>query len=271
VALPIKPGAVYGVVKELGKNEDRRPLLVAGLLADELARELTAGGDPAAVRVGGSPDGGVIALLLVIGDTVTDEDERILKTAHRGRVPAIVVVAGATVPERIPFALATDVVRARPGRGFPVEAIAEALAAKLGENATSLAHRLPVVRPAVVGHLIDVFSRKNALVAVAVFIPGADLPALTVNQIRMVLRICASYGLAIDRERAIEILATVGVGLGLRTLARELLSVIRVGGWAVKGTVAYAGTRAIGEAAVRYCEARAAKPQRPASALPVSS
>jgi uncharacterized protein (DUF697 family) len=127
------------------------------------------------------------------------------------------------------------------------------------------------VRPAVVRHLIDMFARKNGLVAAAVFIPGADLPVLTVNQIRMVLRICASYGLTVDRERAIEIVATIGVGLGLRTLARELLAVIRVGGWAVKGAVAYGGTKAIGEAAVRYCEARAARPRPRASALPASS
>ena len=256
MGLPIKPGAIFGVVKELGKTDDRRPLLVAGVLADELARELTAGGDPSAARVGGSPDDRVTALLLVIGDTVTEEDESILKRAHRARVPTIVVAAGATVPMRIPFVLATDVVRARPGSGFPVDAIAGAIAAKLGEDATPLARRLPVLRPAVVGHLIDMFSRKNGLVAVAVFVPGADLPVLTVNQIRMVLRICACYGLAVDRERAPEIIATIGIGLGLRTLARELLALIRTGGWAVKGAVAYAGTKAIGEAAVRYCEAR---------------
>jgi len=46
---------------------------------------------------------------------------------------------------------------------------------------------------------------------------------------------------------------------------------IRVGGWAVKGAVAYGGTKAIGEAAVRYCEARAARPRPRASALPASS
>jgi uncharacterized protein (DUF697 family) len=87
----------------------------------------------------------------------------------------------------------------------------------------------------------------------------------------MVLRICASHGLAVDRDRAIEILATIGVGRGRRTGARELVAFVRVGGWAVKGAVAYGGTKAIGEAAVRYCEARAARPQQPASALPASS
>jgi uncharacterized protein (DUF697 family) len=51
-------------------------------------------------------------------------------------------------------------------------------------------------------------------------------------------------------------LATVGAGLGFRALARELLDLVPVAGWAVKGLVAYTGTRALGEATVKYCEAR---------------
>jgi uncharacterized protein (DUF697 family) len=80
---------------------------------------------------------------------------------------------------------------------------------------------------------------------------------LTLNQIRLVLRIALAYGQPIDRQRAVELLGVVGAGFGLRTLARELLDVIPFAGWAIKGGVAYAGTRAIGEAAVRYFEARA--------------
>ena len=34
------------------------------------------------------------------------------------------------------------------------------------------------------------------------------------------------------------------------------LDLVPVAGWAVKGAVAYAGTKALGEAAVRYFEAR---------------
>ena len=264
MALPIRLGAVYGVVKEMRSTTDR-PLLVTGLLADQLARELAAGGDAAAVRSGGRPDD-VAALLYVIGDDVTEEDERVLKLAHRARVPTIVVAAGRGVPLRIPFVLATDVVRVEPGHGFPVDAIARAVADKLGEQATSLARRLPVLRSAACAHLIESFSRKNGLIGAAVFIPGVDLPVLTLHQIRMVLRICAAYGLEVDRERAPELIATIGAGLGFRALARELLDFVPVLGWIVKGAVAYAGTRALGEAAVRYCEARAATPQPSASA-----
>ena len=267
--LPIKLGSLYGVLKELKSTTDR-PLLVAGTLAEQLARELAAGGDPAAIRTGGAPEN-VEAMLYVVGDVVSEEDERLLKLAHRARVPTIVIAAGREAPARIPFVLATDVVRAEPGHGFPVEKIARAVADKLGEKATSLARRLPVLRPAVCAHLIDSFAKKNGLIGAAVFVPGVDLPVLTLNQIRMVLRICAAYGLEVDAQRAPELIATIGAGLGFRALARELLDFVPVLGWAVKGAVAYAGTRALGEAAVRYCEARTATQPPQASASASSS
>jgi uncharacterized protein (DUF697 family) len=270
MGLPIRPGVVFGLLKEIGSTTDK-PLLVAGTLAEQLAKDLAAGGEPAAVRVGGPPED-VELLLYVIGDSVTEEDERVLKAAHRARVPVIVVAAGRQVPVRMPFVLATDVVRVEPGHSFDSDEIARAVADKLGEEATSLARRLPVLRPLVVKHLVESFSRKNGLVGAAVFIPGVDLPVLTLNQIRMVLRICAAYGLEIDRQRAPELLATIGAGLGFRALARELLDLVPVLGWVIKGAVAYAGTRALGEATVRYCEARSeATPQPPASASASSS
>jgi CO dehydrogenase/acetyl-CoA synthase epsilon subunit len=108
MALPIRLGAVFGVVKEMRATTDR-PLLVAGLLAEQLMRELAAGGDSAAVRTGGSPED-VAALLYVIGDEVTEEDERVLKLAHRARVPTIVIAAGRETPLRIPFARASSMI-----------------------------------------------------------------------------------------------------------------------------------------------------------------
>jgi uncharacterized protein (DUF697 family) len=251
---PISLGVVYGLVKELSKTRDR-PLLVLGVLAEQLARELTAGGDARAVRTGGPPED-VEALVYILGGAVTEADERVLKLARRARVPTIVVAAGRELPERVPFVLATDIVRAEPGRGFPVETIAFALARKLGENATSLARHLPVLRPAVCETLIESFARKNAVISAAVFIPGVDFPVLTANQLRLVLRICASYGLQVDKDRAPEIVATIATGLGARAIARELVGAVPVAGWLIKGALAYAATKALGEAAVRYCETR---------------
>jgi uncharacterized protein (DUF697 family) len=71
----------------------------------------------------------------------------------------------------------------------------------------------------------------------------------------MVLRLEQAHGLDADpRERAPEVLATIAAGLGLRAVARQLLAVVPVAGWAVKGAVAYAGTRALGEATVKRLE-----------------
>ena len=126
---------------------------------------------------------------------------------------------------------------------------------RVGEGGAPLAARLPVLRRAVCDRIVASFARKNGLAGAAIFVPGADLPVLALNQVRMLLLLDQAYGLELDpRQRLPEIVATVGAGLGLRALARELLDLVPVAGWAVKGGVAYAGTRALGEAAIRRLE-----------------
>ena len=242
------PLAVLSVVRELRRGTgDPRPLAVAGAreLVPILARELRAGGDASAVvegRVHGA------AALVWVGAP----DEAELREADRRDIPIVAVTDAATVP----YVLATDLVRVPPGHGFPIEEIAAAVARRLGENGTSLAARLPVLRGPVCDALIASFSRRNGLVAAAVFVPGVDLPVLTLNQVRLVLRIALAHGETLDNRRSLELLGVVGAGFGFRAAARELLDLVPVAGWALKGAVAYAGTRAIGEAAVRYFEAR---------------
>ena len=241
---PISVGAFRKLVKELqAAGRDRRPLVVGGAseLAFALERELLRGADPSAVRVG-SPEGG--AVYVHIGD-----DEAPLRAARKARVPVVAVAFDGAEPSCVH---ATDVVRVGAGEPLPVERIAEAVAARLGEAGAPLAARLPALRRAVSGRIVASAARKNGLVAAAVFLPGADLPVLTANQVRMLLLLDQAYGLELDpRERLPEVLATVGAGLGLRTLARELLDLVPVAGWTLKGGVAYAGTRALGETAVR--------------------
>src|SRR5919204_240688 len=125
------------------------------------------------------------------------------------------------------------------------------------ERPTPLAARLPSLRRPVCEELIRRFSRQNAVIGAAAFIPGADLPALTLNQLRLVLRIADAHGFEIEPERAPELLGVIGSGLGFRALAREAVGLVPVAGWAVKGAVAYGGTRTLGEAALRYFERRA--------------
>jgi uncharacterized protein (DUF697 family) len=129
------------------------------------------------------------------------------------------------------------------------------IAARLGEGAAPLASRVPVLRGAVCDALISSSARSGGIAAAAVFIPGADLPVLLLKQVRMVLRLEQAFGLDTDpREHAPELLATIAAGFGFRAVARQLLDLVPVAGWAVQGAVAYAGTRALGEAALMRLE-----------------
>ena len=188
----------------------------------------------------------------------TPEDEQELKAAKRAKVPVVVVQTG-TEDFDVPYVLATDIVKCRPGAGFPVAEIAAAVAARLGEAGTGLAARVPLLREPLCKALIESFSRKNGILAVAIFVPGADFPVLTLNQIRLVLRIGAAYGVEIDQQRLPEVLGTIAAGFGFRAVARQLLAAIPVAGLVVKGGVAYGGTRALGETAMRYFEAVSAR------------
>jgi uncharacterized protein (DUF697 family) len=242
------PLALFMLAREVRRGTgDQRPLAVAGAreLLPIIARQLREGGDPSAVVEGQVANA---AALVWVGPP----DEDALRTADRAGTPIIAV----TDADEVPYVLATDIVHVPPGQGFPIDEIAHAIARKLGEDGTALAARLPVLRPAVCAELIRFFSLRNGLISAAVFIPGVDLPVLTLNQARLVLRVALAHGEEIDKERALELLAVVGWGFGLRAVARQLLDVVPVAGWAIKGGVAYTGTRALGEATVRYFDAR---------------
>jgi uncharacterized protein (DUF697 family) len=263
--LPVKPLVVYNLVKEIRTAvEDFRPLLVAGApeTAGKVVAALVAGGDAQAVRdlSGGRPtaydiEGAEVLLYTIEGDRATAEDEKILRLADRHDVGSVCLLVTATAdPPDVPYVLATDVIVVRPGQDLPLERIAERIADRLGEKSYVLAAKLPVIRNAVCEEIVRGFARTNGILGAAIFIPGADLPVLTLNQIRMVLRLAAAYGEEIDRERALELLAVVGAGLGFRALARQALTLVPGPGWAIKGCVAYAATLTLGQAAITYFE-----------------
>jgi uncharacterized protein (DUF697 family) len=263
-SLPVSLGALRSLAKEIQVSaREGKPLVVGGPreLAAVLRRELGKDAKPGGIRQGDDPREAAV-LVYVLGPEPTDDDERALKRARRARAPIVAVVVGRPADDvSIPFVLATDVVRVGVGEGFQVDAIARVIAARLGEDGAPLAARVPVLRGAVGDALVASFARRSGILAAAGFIRGADFPVLSLLQARLVLRLEQAYGLDADpRARAPELLATIAAGLGLRAAARRLLGVVRamgavpVAGWAVKGAVAYAGTRSLGEAAVKRLE-----------------
>jgi uncharacterized protein (DUF697 family) len=132
----------------------------------------------------------------------------------------------------------------------------------------ALARRLPAFRRPACNKLIREVSKVNAQIALISALPsvlpitGIILPAvsvadtilLTKNQIMLVMRLAAAHGRKPAYTKQVkELIGTVGAALGWRTLARELVGMVPAGvGVALKATIAYSGTTAIGKAALVY-------------------
>jgi hypothetical protein len=217
------------------------PISVGGAreLVPLLVQELRQGGDATAVTETLRPE---IAALVWIGKPGDDQ----LRAASRAHVPII----GVTEGESLPYVLDTNLVRVVPGQALPVGAIAAALARAVGPPSVGLAARLPVLRPAVVDEVTRRIARRNALVGAAVWLPGVDLPILTLNQLRLVLAIAIAGGRAVGPELGPELAAVAGAAYGWRRLARRL-DRLPVPSPLIKGGVAFAGTLAVSAAARR--------------------
>ena len=141
-------------------------------------------------------------------------------------------------------------------RGTPAgkSALARRIAQAAGQNGLALAAALPALRPVVIQHVIDATARQNAVVGAVIFVPGADMPVMTVNQLKMVLRVGAAYGYKADLQRTVEMLGVIMSGFGMRALARRAVEYVPGLGWAMKASVGYVGTEAIGRSAVLYFE-----------------
>ncbi len=117
----------------------------------------------------------------------------------------------------------------------------------------ALGRGYPVFRRAACEEIIHKNARQNAVIGVLP-IPGADMPAITANQGRMVLGIAAVYGEEISLDRARELLGVLAAGFGLRAISRQVVKLVPVAGWAASGAIGYAGTLAMGRATVLYFE-----------------
>ncbi len=233
--------AAMRAVKEAKRSSaEQRVIALGGAreLVPLLAKKLREGGDATAVSEAFRPDA---AAFVWIGKS----DEHVLRTASLARIP----IVGVTEGERLPYVLDTNTVEISAGRSLPVEEIATALAGVLGTAGTGLAARLPVLRSAVVDGLIRSTARRNALVGISAWIPGVDLPILTLNQLRLVFGIAIAGGRALDAGVLPELLGVAGAAYGWRRVARALDG-LPVPAVVVRSGVAFAGTLAVG-AAVR--------------------
>ena len=254
---------------------EQRPLYLCGRSGplDELRAALLAGpaSDPSAVqlfalrRLGGDDAQRLARAAVVVygGEVLGSLDSpsrQDLEVVGQSGRPILCLLEALDLPAeavteagRVRGVSPADILAYRRGR-FPISKTLPRLAERTGSSGPWLAHRLPAFRPHVTEALTERAARRNAKLALAIVVPGADLPALTAVQMRLVLQIAACYGRQLSADRALELMGVLGAGFGLRSVARSMLDFAPGVGWVVQSGVAYAGTKGLGRAAVEYFE-----------------
>ncbi len=142
------------------------------------------------------------------------------------------------------------------------EKAAQSLDERMGEwiidtrrdKCIAMAQAFPFVRRPLALETVHATAAQNAAIGTVAFIPGADLPLMTLNQAKMVLKVAAAYGEPMDVGRAKELVAVVASAFMWRSLARNVATAVPLFGWVIKGGVGYAGTLALGHTALKYFE-----------------
>jgi uncharacterized protein (DUF697 family) len=132
------------------------------------------------------------------------------------------------------------------------ELVRRTLAAVLGSDGAAIARSHPLLRDAVADAMIAQTARQASTVGAAVIVPGADMPVITLIQVRLVAQLAAVYGRPLDVRRGLEIGGVLLSAIGWRALARRAVTSIPVAGFALRAGIAYSGTRAVGEACKAY-------------------
>ena len=205
--------------------------------------------DIAVIAAGSSPAVGEIAARF------RNEGRPTLVVAEQGEaVRSTAAASGHAIPEE-------DLICIDPGCKLDEE-LRCSLADRIGtwivradaEKRLAFSIAYPFVRRPLAYESIRATALQNAGVGVVVFVPGADMPIMTANQAKMVLQIAAAYGHPLSTDRVKELVGVIAGGFVFRGVSRQLAGAVPALGWAVKGTMGYIGTQAIGHAAIEYFE-----------------
>lgn len=222
------------------------PIVVSGVLAEQLAKELGAGATTGSVVVGtGQPTPSASVHVHVIAGDPTVEDEALVREAAEHDVDVVLVELWPQADWTRPFVLSPFVVECRAGEGFPIRAIADRIV-EATENASELASKVPTLADATRGALVKQAVVRAGLIGLVGARLGASRPLLVREQVRLVTRLrTVSSGQAVGDEMSTlagSAAALFASGLVLRGVARTARSVIPAP--LVHAAIAGAGTLA---------------------------
>jgi hypothetical protein len=258
VAAVLEARNLVSALREERKVADIGPVVVSGMLAEQLAKELAAGAALGAVIVSDDPRGvrSPVAIRVVAGHP-SEADEAFVRDAESAEIPVVLVQLWPQETWREPYVLSPFVVECKTGEGFPLLKIA-GLLATAADDPTSLAARLPVLKDTIEG-----VTKRDALVRAA-FVgatggsKGAARPILALEQVSLISRLRALEEPKTGKDEQLPVVvgtaaAAIAASYGFREIARATRGILPAR-FADAG-VAAAGTWLIAEV-FRRLEAR---------------
>ena len=242
-------GLVFAVRDEI-EVRHVGPIVVSGMLAEQLAKELGAGGAPGTVVAAGAvPHGRAEVHVRIIAGDPTPDDESVVAEAAADGTEVVIVELWPQADWTRPFVLSPFVVECRTGEGFPIGEIADRIV-DATENASALASRVPALAEALRSALVSQAVLRSALIGLVGSRLGRSRPLLVLEQASLIARLRAiSSGPAVADELpvvaggAATVLAT---GFALRGAARRAGAVLPAP--VVNAAVAAAGTWVVARA-----------------------
>lgn len=225
-------------------------VVVSGMLAEQLTRELGADAVPGAVTA----DDGVRVpasevLVRVVAGEPSEADDAFIRAADQRGTPVVVVQLWPQADWTPPFVLSPFVVECRAGEGFPLREIADRIV-EASERGPLLAARVPELRKAAAHGVVRQAVLRSAFLGVAGAGKGAARPLIALEQIRMLARLRAmTTGSAGSDEMPIvaggaALALALVAGFAFRGVARSARQVLPAS--IADAAVAAAGTWALG-------------------------
>jgi hypothetical protein len=210
--------SLHAVRAELAESASGR-VVVSGMLAEQLARELGAGAQPGAVVVGDDVRGAAVVVRVLAGEP-SAEDDAIVRAADRAVVPVVLVQTWPQAERGAPYVLSPFVVECRTGEGFPMSEIVAQVTTAV-ENPPALAVRVPLLAEPAESSVVRSAAARAALLALA-GVPGGRA-GIALEQARMLARLRALHPPSQPDHPAVvvgAVASTLGVSYALRGAAR---------------------------------------------------
>jgi hypothetical protein len=237
---------------------DTGPVVVTGMLAEQLARQLSEGASPGAVIAADSPQvAGSAVLVRIVAGELSADDDRLIHEADRQGVPVVLVQLWPQETWTEPFVRTPFVVECQAGHGFPIPEISARIS-EAAERPVALARRVPVLRETVIDSVVGTAAVRAAILGSMGGSSRGARPLITLEQVRMLAQLRGLGGTSSGAPPGLpHVAGVVAVVAGSGFLFREAARVARrvLPGPVANAAVAGAATWVVGKA-VRELGAR---------------